>query len=73
MESVKHFLTYIIERDSPPLSLNLSKQNLEQRNYLLESINSSQIAMRESFEELENAKFNYENIPLDIGKYFDSK
>ena len=72
MESVKHFLTYIIERDSPPLSLNLSKQNLEQRNYLLESINSSQIAMRESFEELENAKINYENIRLNKKKIEDN-
>ena len=62
MESVKHFITYIIERNSLPLSMKLSKQNLEQRYYLLESINSSQIAMRESFGELENAKINYENI-----------
>ena len=62
MESVKYFLTYIIERNCPPLSMKLLKQNLEERNYLLESINSSQIEMRESFEELENAKINYENI-----------
>ena len=56
MESVHQFSEYVTKNDRLPMSLKLSSSVLEARKYLSESIKTSQIALKESFLELDNAK-----------------
>lgn len=56
MDNVQYFLDYIRSKDNLPLSLNQSSQVLSYRNYLCESVITSEKSIQNAFKELESAR-----------------